>query len=55
MPFVENVQQLHRYNMHVADVCYRSGTKTLENYHSNKERYHKEVQPKKDERINAAA
>lgn len=39
LPFADSVEQLHRYNIHVAQVCLTSSQTQLQAYNANKEKY----------------
>lgn len=53
LPFAESVQQLHRYNVHVAQVSFNTTQSMIQTYNNNKDKYEKETQMRYDEKSKA--
>jgi len=54
IPFAESLEQLHRHNMHVADVCQKSRVAVVAEYNQTKEKFKKEIEPNMEDHIQAA-
>ena len=43
LPFLETVEQLHQYNLRVAEVCFNTSQASVEAYNSKKQIFKKEA------------
>jgi hypothetical protein len=48
LPFADSVEQLHRYNLHVAQVCLTASQTQFQAYKENKEKYDREAQEREE-------
>lgn len=49
LPFADSVEQLHRYNLHVAQVCLTASQTQFQAYKENKEKYDREAQEREQQ------
>lgn len=51
LPFAESVEQLHRYNIKVAQHCSSLSLSQVQAYQQNKEKYNRQAQLRQEQRM----